>query len=263
MGMSVAGELSEQTRTGLDEAEVSFSGGKGEAVDGYLAKPAQGGPHPGLIVIHEAFGLNEHIRDVARRFAAIGYVSLAPDLYTREQLPAEPEPEEIMRAVQAQSDERAIADLRAAVEHLAEQPDANGKVGCVGFCSGGRQALMLACADVGLDAAINCWGGNIRAASPEEETTPQRPVPPIEMAESLSCPLMLAVGAEDRNPSPEDTDVLAERLIAAGKECELNVYERAGHAFFADYRPSYVEVPAHLLWEDMVEFLGYRLAHEG
>lgn len=110
-----------------------------------------------------------------------------------------------------------------------------------------------------LDAAVDCWGGFIDSATPEEHSTPLRPTPPLELVGELSCPLYAAVGAEDHNPSPE----LAERLRSAVAdlpyETQVDVYEGAGHAFFADYRPSYRPEPAGLLWSRIVPFLGKHL----
>jgi len=256
--MSVPGEVSESAREKLREAEVYFPGHGGDEIDAYLVAPKDCERH-GVIVIHEAYGLNEHVRDVARRFAALGYTALAPDLYSREELPEKLEMKEALALVLSQSDETVLADLRGAVGFLAEQLGEDAKLGCVGFCSGGRQTLMLACADERLDAAVDCWGGFVTTANREEETTARRPLPPIEMVGALSAPLLVVVGAEDQNPSPAIAEALAERLRAAGKEFELDVYENAGHAFFADYRPNYVETAAALLWERMTAFFARHL----
>jgi carboxymethylenebutenolidase len=257
--VSVPGEVSESARERLREAEVYFPGHGGFEVDGYLVAPERAGGH-GVIVIHEAYGLNEHVRDVARRFAALGYTALAPDLYSREELPQKLEMQEALALVLSQSDAEALTDLRGAVGFLAEQLGESAKIGCVGFCSGGRQTLMLACADERLDAAVDCWGGFVTKANREEETTPLRPVAPIDMVDGLSAPLMIVVGAADKNPSPEDAEALAERLRVAGKDFELDVYENAGHAFFADYRPNYVEAAATRLWEKMTGFFAQHLS---
>jgi carboxymethylenebutenolidase len=256
--MSVPGAVSESARAGLREAEVYFPGHGGDQIDAYLVAPEKCGPH-GVLVIHEAYGLNEHIRDVVRRFAALGYTALAPDLYSREDLPEKLEMREALSLVLSQSDEAVVADLRGAVGFLAEQLGKEAKLGCVGFCSGGRQALMLACADERLDAAVDCWGGFVAKANREEETTAQRPAPPIDMVGGLAAPLMIVVGAEDKNPSPADAEALAERLRGAGKDFELDVYEDAGHAFFADYRPNYVESAAQRLWGEMTAFFAAHL----
>lgn len=252
--MSVPGEVSETVRERLLDAHVQFRGDGETEIDGYLVAPEEVN-RKGILVIHEAYGLNEHIRDVARRFAALGYTALAPDLYTREELPAKLEMPQALELVLGQDDARVIADLRGAVGFLAEQLGEGARIGCIGFCSGGRQTLMLACAEERLGAAVDCWGGFVTRATPDEETTPQRPVAPIEMVDGLAAPLLVVVGGKDRNPSPADGEALARRLRAGGKDFELDVYEDAGHAFFADYRPNYVEAAAFHLWERLVPWL--------
>jgi carboxymethylenebutenolidase len=127
---------------------------------------------------------------------------------------------------------------------------------------GGRYTLLFACASDRLAAAVDCWGGFIDAATPEERSTPARPTPPIELAERLSCPLLAAVGAEDMNPSPEMGRELASRAAASGQEVSVDVYDGAGHAFFADYRPMYRPQAAAQLWERIVPFLARHL-HAG
>jgi carboxymethylenebutenolidase len=243
----------------VEGEEVSFAGAGGDRLNGYLARPAAAGPHPGLIVIHEAFGLNEHIRDVARRFANIGYTALAPDLYSREGPPPADDFTAIMALMQAIPDRRTVADLEGAALLLGSQPAASGRVGAIGFCSGGRQTLLLACSSPVLDAAVDCWGGSITRANPNQETTPERPVPVVDMLDQLACPLMLAVGAQDQNPSPEHADLVRERLADSSLQVRVEIYEDAGHAFFADYRPQYNEAAARRLWKHVGEFLASHL----
>ncbi len=264
--MSVPGEVRDPSA--VRAREVAFPGAGGDRVHGYLAEPAerigaagaQREGAAGLVVIHEAFGLNEHIRDVARRFANVGYVALAPDLYTREGAPADGDWDKLRAKLLALPDAQALGDLEGAVAFVREQPGMSGRVGCIGFCSGGRHALLLACASDVLDVAVDCWGGSITRATPEQLTTTARPTPVIELAGQLSCPLMIVVGAEDQNPSPADARALAERLAAAGKDFRIDVYDDAGHAFFADYRPTYRAAAAQLLWERVTRFLAERLA---
>jgi carboxymethylenebutenolidase len=153
------------------------------------------------------------------------------------------------------SDATALGDLEGAADFLRAREDASGKVGCIGFCMGGRYTLLFASASDRLDAAVDCWGGFVDKATFEERTTPERPTPPLEMAARLSCPLFAAIGAEDQSPSPEVGEQLRERAAASGREVTVKVYEGAGHAFFADYRPSYRPGPAAELWHDVVPFL--------
>jgi carboxymethylenebutenolidase len=242
-------------------AEVlTFPGADAVPVNGYLARPSAGGPSPGIIVIHEAGGLNDHIRDVSNRFANIGYTALAVDLYTRE---GGPPPTGDLAAVMTRlfsmSDETAIGDLEGAADFLRARDDVTGRIGCIGFCMGGRYTLLFACASDRLDAAVDCWGGFIDKATPDERSTPQRPTPPLEMAERLKCPLLAAIGAEDQNPSPELGAQLRDRAAKSGQEVKVDVYEGAGHAFFADYRPTYRPEPAARLWSEIVPFFARHL----
>lgn len=240
--------------------DLTYAGAGGTQVNGYLALPADTGPHPGMIVIHEAGGLGEHIRDVANRLANVGYATLAVDLYTREgRPPPMDDAQKLMERLFSMSDRTALGDLEGAADFLRAREDTTEKVGCIGFCMGGRYTLLFACASDRLDAAVDCWGGFVDRATPDERSTRERPTPPLEMAEKLSCPLLAAVGAEDRNPSPELGERLRERASHSGQEVQVDVYEGAGHAFFADYRPTYRPRPAAELWERVVPFLARHL----
>ncbi len=250
----VPGAVSDPTR--ISAEQLAFAGAGGDDVNGYLARPADAASHPGFVVIHEAGGLGEHIRDVCNRFANIGYVALGVDLYTREGGP--PDTSDMpatMARLFAMSDETALGDLRGAADHLRGLDGVTGRIGCIGFCMGGRYALLFACASDKLNAVVDCWGGFVDRATPDERSTPARPTPPLELADRLSCPLLAAVGADDANPSPALAEQLRERAAASGHEVKVDVYDGAGHAFFADYRPTYRPEPAAKLWAEIVPFL--------
>jgi carboxymethylenebutenolidase len=239
--------------------DISFRSG-GDTITGYLARPSEGGRCPGIVVIHEAFGLVEHIRDLARRFANIGYNALAPDLYARAGGPADPNNmASVMPVMFGKSDAEAVQDLEAAAAHLRGLTGATPKVGAIGFCSGGRQTLLFACSSNKVDAAVDCWGGFINRATPDAETTPSRPTPILDLVPRLHCPLFAVFGEEDQNPSVAQSAELQNRARAAGKEVTVKVYKNAGHAFLADYRPSYREGPATELWRDAVTFFDKQL----
>ncbi|MEA2201162.1 MAG: carboxymethylenebutenolidase [Solirubrobacteraceae bacterium] len=254
----VPGALTDPTRVRAEE--LMFAGAQDTPVNGYLARPAAAGSHPAMIVIHEAMGVNDHIRDVSNRFANIGYVALAVDLYTREGGPPPMDDREaLMKRLFSMSDETVLGDLEGAASFLRAREDVTGRIGCIGFCMGGRYTLLFACSSDSLNAAVDCWGGFIDKATPEERATPERPVPPLELADKLRCPLLAAIGAEDQNPSPEIGAQLLERARRSGQEVKVDVYEGAGHAFFADYRPTYRPGPAAKLWQEIVSFLARHL----
>jgi carboxymethylenebutenolidase len=238
---------------------VEFTSG-GVTISGYLARPNQSGNNAGIVVIHEAFGLVEHIRDIARRFANIGYNALAPDLYARAGGPSNPNDiNTVFPVMFGKPDAEAVQDLEAAAAYLRALPSATSKIGAIGFCSGGRQTLLFACSSSKVDAAVDCWGGFIHRATPDAETTPSRPTPILDLVGRLGCPLFAAFGDEDQNPTVAQSEELKTRGQTAGKDITIKVYKAAGHAFLADYRPSYREGPATQLWADAVAFFNKHL----
>jgi carboxymethylenebutenolidase len=233
---------------------------EGATIRGYHAGPRKPGRYPGIIVIEEIFGVNEHIRDVTRRFANLGYLALAPELFSRlGGLPPEGDMEAARRMALSLADSQVVKDLEGAAAFLRAQPGASGKVGSIGFCFGGRESLLFGCNSDKVDAAVDCWGGSIDRASPDQLTTPQRPKPVIDMVGNLHCPLYVISGAEDQNPSPAIAEELRRRLEKAGKKATVEIFANAGHAFFADYRPSYREKAAFEMWPKVVSFFASHL----
>jgi len=198
----------------------------------------------------EGMGLVEHTKDIARRFAAEGYVAIAPDLYTREGTPDPDNMEQVIQTLFSAPDAQAMADLDGAAVYLKSLATSNRKVGIIGFCSGGRYTLMMACQSANIDAAVDSAGGHII----QDEHTPLRPVSPIDMIPNLSCPLLALFGEEDADPSPAHAARLKEELDKHGKTYELQMYQNAGHAFFADYRHSYRAAPAQDMWHRVLLF---------
>ena len=242
---------------------MHYPGHGGTSVSAYLSRPTTSGPHPGVIVIMEAFGLNDHIKDVADRFAREGYIALAPDMYTREGTPDISNPDtmlqNVMRIMFSVPDSQAMGDLDAGAQYIKSQADSNGKVGAIGFCSGGRYTLMFGCTSKNLDAAVDSAGGFITQDGPNEQED-TRPVPPIDMIADLNCPLLGLFGEEDPNPSPEHAERLQAELDKHGKTYEMRMYPNAGHAFFADYRDSYRPIPAQDMWHRVLTFYDKHLS---
>ena len=170
----VAGAVLDATSLGAEK--LTFPGSEATPVNGYLARPAAPGEHPGMIVIHEAGGLNGHIRDVADRIASLGYVALAVDLYTREGGPPPAgDTDALMKRLFSMSDATVLGDLEGAADFLRAREDVTARVGCIGFCMGGRYTLLFAVSSDRLDAAVDCWGGFIDKATPQERSSPERP----------------------------------------------------------------------------------------
>ncbi|MBV8774524.1 MAG: dienelactone hydrolase family protein, partial [Deltaproteobacteria bacterium] len=188
------------------------------------------------------------------RFANVGFVTLVPDCFARIDLGTGESLEDI-RPRAAQVDDRlTVSDLENAGALLRGLPYCSGKIGTVGFCMGGRSALLLACSSDKVDATIDCWGGGISADSP---VTPRHPVPVVELIKNLRRPLYAVFGADDENPSQAHAKELRARLEREGKSglATMETFANAGHAFFADIRPErYREKAAFELWPKMVSF---------
>ncbi|MGQ4810093.1 Carboxymethylenebutenolidase [Candidatus Entotheonellaceae bacterium PAL068K] len=229
---------------------IQYSSQDGTQIDAYYSRPVASGTYPGVLVIMEAFGLVDHIKDVARRFAEAGYLAIAPNMYTREGSPDPTSMDQVLQTMFSVPDTQAVVDLDGAAVYLKGQSDSNGKVGVIGFCSGGRYALIIGCKSSNVDACVDSAGGFII----QDEHTTQRPVSPIDMVPTLNCPLLGLFGEEDANPSPEHAARLQEALETHGKTYEFRMYRQAGHAFFADYRPSYRAAAAQDMWHRVMLF---------
>lgn len=216
---------------------VRFPGDAGEQIEGYLARPLGDGPYGGVIVIHHMPGYDAATKEIARTFAVHGYTSLCPNLYSREAPGASPDDAAAaVRAAGGVPDDRLVGDVAGAARYLRALSYGNGKIGVIGYCSGGRQAFLAACR-LPLDAAVDCYGAFIVGSPPEG--MPLKVSPLIGLSGELSCPLLGLFGADDSFPSPDQTAELEQALGAHGKTFEFHTYQGAGHAFFAVDRPSY------------------------
>ena len=242
--------------TAVDTSDVMFHRGA-DALRGHLAVPAARGPHPGLVLIPDVRGLYDHFRDVARRFAAEGFATLAVDLYSREGTPKLPDMDAMFRWMAALPDRRVIADLHAARDFLSSHDAVRGgKVGVTGFCMGGQYALMAACSRWGFRACVS-WYGMLRYAS----TSETKPASPLDMTSRLTCPYLGFFGEQDTIIPLADVMELKQRLAGSKHAVEIHTYANAGHAFFNDSRPEmYRPTAAADAWPRAIAFLRRTLA---
>jgi len=238
---------------------VKFQGFNGDSGEAYYARPLATGRYPGIVVVHHFPGWDEWTTEVTRKFAHHGYAAIAPSLYFR--LGDGASEEVVVRARKAggMPDDQVMGDVTGAAAFLRAQPNSNGKIGVIGFCSGGRHAYLAACRIANLDAAIDCWGGGVVVGDPSKLPSTQ-PVAPIELTERIRCPLLGLFGNEDTNPSPDDVNRTEAALKRFGKNYEFHRYDGAGHAFFAWYRPNYRPEQAQDGWKKVFAFLEKYLA---
>jgi carboxymethylenebutenolidase len=236
---------------------VLMRGQQGDQIDAYLARPLGVSAAPWVVVIHHMPGWDGPTKEIARRFAHHGYAAISPNLHFREGKATPEENSASVRAAGGMPDDRTMGDVQGAIDYLRALPYLNGRVGVIGYCSGGRQSYLAACTLRGLDAAIDCYGGGV-VAKPEE-LTPRQPVAPIEFTGELQCPLLGLFGVEDTRPSPEDTARTEQALQKFGKTYEFHTYPNAGHAFFAVDRPQYRQAAAIDGWHKVFAFYGKHL----
>ncbi|MGH3344317.1 MAG: dienelactone hydrolase family protein [Carbonactinosporaceae bacterium] len=237
---------------------IPFWGHENDQISAYVARPLGPGPYPGVVVIHHMPGWDAATKEITRTFAVNGYVAICPNLHHREGPGASPDDAAAAtRAAGGVPDERCVGDIEAAVTYLRALPYANGKVGVIGYCSGGRQAYIVACR-LPIDAAIDCYGG--RVAARPEDLSPRQPVAPIDMTPDLGAPLLGLFGAEDANPTVQDVARIEAELTAHGKTYEFHLYDDAGHAFFSVDRPSYRVHAATDGWGKVLAWFGTHLA---
>ncbi|HEX5097810.1 MAG TPA: dienelactone hydrolase family protein [Acidimicrobiia bacterium] len=237
---------------------VTIAGANGDEIEAYFARPTGAGASPGVVVIHHMPGFDRASKEITRTFAAYGYSALCPNLHHRY-APGAKATEAAAAAMEAGGvpDDQCIGDIGGAVAFLRTLPNANGKVGVIGYCSGGRQAYVVACS-LDIDAAVDCYGGRV-VATPDD-LTPARPISPVDRTPDLRCPLLGLFGAEDSNPSPEQVTQIEAALRAHGKTYEFYTFENAGHAFFAVDRPNYRVDAAREGWKIIWDFFGRYLA---
>src|SRR5215469_7877959 len=242
----------------LTAETVSITGHDDDEIEAYLARPLGADSFGGVVVIHHMPGYDGGTKEITRKFAAHGYAAIMPNLHHRDAPGASPDDAAAAsRANGGVPDDRLVGDVGAAADYLRALPGANGKVGVIGYCSGGRQSF-LAAVSLKLDAAVDCYGACIVNAPPEGFPLQVKPI--VGLTPDLSCPLLGLFGADDKYPTPEETAKLSEALGEYGKAHEFHTYEGAGHAFFSADRPAYRPEAANDGWQKIWDFFGRNLA---
>jgi carboxymethylenebutenolidase len=232
---------------GMFAETFMIRGHNDDSIETYLARPLGAGPYPGVVVIHHMPGWDEATKEIVRKFAYHGYVAICPNLHHREGPGSIDDVVAAVRSAGGVPDERCIGDIDGAITYLESLSYYSGKVGVIGYCSGGRQTYIVACNIPRVNAAVDCYGGRVVAAP--EDLTERQPVAPIDMTENLACPLLGLFGVEDVSPSPDQVAQIEEKLKRFNKTYEFHMYDNAGHAFFSVDRPSYRQHAAVDGWQ--------------
>jgi carboxymethylenebutenolidase len=251
----VAGEIITTPSEGLTVADSKVIS-KGFQVPIYEARPAAAGKYPIVLVIPEIFGMHEHIKDVTRRFAKEGFLSLTFEPYAREGGVLHlPNIESVRKVVDPVPDEQVMGDLDALVAYAKQHPAGRAdRIGVTGFCRGGMYTLLFAAHSRDVTAAVP-WYGQLRPA----KTPGVRSVGPLDIAAKIKCPVLGLYGGEDLGIPVPDVKEMEAALKGSGKTAEFVIYPGAPHAFFADYRPSYRAEAAKDAWGRCVAWFNKHL----
>jgi carboxymethylenebutenolidase len=236
--------------TGLTTGEIRIRTADGH-IPAYRAKPKKGSAFPLVLVVQEIFGVHEHIKDVCRRLAKLGYVAIAPELYARQgDVSKMTDIDEIRKVVSKVPDAQVLADLDATVAWIKESGEGNvERLGITGFCWGGRIVWLYAAHHPTLKAGVAWYGRLVGTPSALQ------PSHPIDVASSLKVPVLGLYGAEDQGIPLDTVEQMKTALRAADSPSEIVTYPNAGHAFYADYRPSYRKDAAENGWTRLQEWL--------
>jgi carboxymethylenebutenolidase len=228
---------------GLEAGEVKVPVADGQ-IPAYRAMPAKGGPFPTVLVVQEIFGVHEHIKDICRRFAKLGYFAIAPEMYARQgDVSKLTDFQEIFKIVSKVPDKQVMSDLDAAVAFAKGTGKADtAKLGITGFCWGGRIVWLYSAHNPNLKAGV-AWYGRLVG-----DKTELQPKYPIEVVADLKAPVLGLYGEADQGIPVASVEKMREALKAANKPSEIILYPETPHAFYADYRQSYRQKAADDGW---------------
>jgi carboxymethylenebutenolidase len=235
---------------GLEAGEVKIPVAGGD-IPAYRAMPASGGPFPVVLVVQEIFGVHEHIKDICRRFAKLGYLAVAPELYARQGDVSQMADinEVISKVVSKVPDAQVMGDLDAAVTWAEKSGKGDvSKLGITGFCWGGRIVWLYAAHSPRLKAGVAWYG---RLVGQPSDLTPKNP---IDLVASLKAPVLGLYGGADSGIPNETVEQMQKALQAANNPSQIVLYPDTPHGFYADYRPSYRKEQAQDGWKRLQEW---------
>ena len=227
------------------EVKIPVQGGE---IPAYRAMPASGGPFATILVVHEIFGVHEHIKDICRRLAKAGYFAVAPYLYAREgDVVGKTDIKDVLAVVHTVPEPQVVSDLDATVAWAKATGKADiSRLGITGFCWGGRQVWLYAAHNPNLKAAV-AWYGPLQI--PQSDHTP---INPDDEVAKMNAPVLGLYGGADPNIPESQVDAMRAAIKTAGKSSEIVVYPNTPHGFNADYRPSYRPDQAKEGWQRML-----------
>jgi len=247
-GQPVSAQTIKTHARGLEAGEVKIPVTDGQ-IPAYRALPDRGGPFPVILVVQEIFGVHEHIKDVCRRFAKLGYFAVAPEMYARQgDVSKLTNIQEIFtKVVSKVPDAQVMSDLDAAVAWAKGTGKADtAKLGITGFCWGGRVVWLYSAHNPNVKAGV-AWYGRLVG-----EHDALKPKNPIDVVGSIHAPILGLYGGADQGIPVASVEQMRAALKAANKTAEIVVYPETPHAFFADYRPSYRKDKAEDGWKRLL-----------
>jgi len=231
----------------ISTSSIRFPTGAGDAM-GFLAWSEDTAALPGLIVLQEFWGLNEHIKDVTERLASEGFAALAPDMYDGR---VTTDPTEARQWLMALDPAEGLQKMNGAVEHLKSTANVDKeKIGVIGFCMGGRLTYLAAAHHANdVKAAVPYYGGGITMGNPS----------PLSRTGEIKCPMYLFFGAKDQLIPMDQVGQINTELTTKKVPFQMKIYPEAGHGFFCDERGSYHEASAKDAWEKTKSFFAQHL----
>lgn len=222
----------------------------GQDVPVYRAQPKDRTNLPVILVVSEIFGVHEYIKDVARRFAKAGYLAVAPDLFVRQgDATKAPDTGTLIKTIISRvPDAQVMSDLDAIVQWTKQRGGNTDKLGITGFCWGGRITWLYAAHNPKVKAGV-AWYGRLVG-----DTNPLQPKHPVDVAQNLKAPVLGLYGAQDKGIPLESVERMRKALDAGNSGSKIHVYPDSGHAFHADYRPSYNAADAKDGWSKALDW---------